>query len=170
MKLIERCMPMERSRCRHCGRIFTVSPRVGERQKFCGRQECQRARKSQWTREKLRRDEAYRLNQVDAQRLWRQRNPGYWRQYRERSPAYTQRNREKQRERNRRLRSQRASLFRPIANMDEIKGQEQAISGIYSLIPVPGAGIAKMDAILVEIRSISVSCSQIGGDCKQMTR
>jgi hypothetical protein len=54
--------------------------------------------------------------------------------------------------------------------MDEIKGKEQAISGIYSLTPVPGAGIAKMDAILVEIRSISVSCSQIGGDCKQMTR
>lgn len=161
---------MEKRRCGHCGRFFTVSPRVGERQKFCGRQACQRFRKSQWTRQKLRRDEAYRLNQADAQRLWRQKNPGYWRAYRQRSPAYTQRNREQQRERNRRLRVQRSSPLQPVAKMDEIKGKEPAISGIYSLSPVPAGAVAKMDEIVVEIRSISVGYGRMGGDCKQMTR
>ena len=161
---------MEKRRCGHCGRFFTVCPRVGERQKFCGRQACQRFRKSQWTREKLKRDEAYRLNQADAQRLWRQKNPGYWREYRQRRAAYTERNREQQRERNRRLRPQGASLLQPIAKMDEIGGKERGISGIYSLSPVPAGAVANMDAILVEIRSISVGYSRMGADCKQMTR
>lgn len=60
--------------------------------------------------------------------------------------------------------------MQPIAKMDEIEGKERGISGIYSLSPVPAGAVAKMDAILVEIRSISVGYSRVGGDCKQMTR
>jgi len=116
--------------------LFQMSDVEWVSQKFCRRQECQQARKRQWTEEKLNGDEAYRFNQAHAEKLRRQRNPGYWRQYRQKNAAYTERNREQQRERNRRLRSKRVPLFRPIANMDEIKRQEQALSGIYRLIPV----------------------------------
>jgi hypothetical protein len=54
--------------------------------------------------------------------------------------------------------------------MDEIRGKEHGISGIYTLSPVPAGGIAKMEAILVEIRSIAVGYRRMGDDCKQMTR
>jgi hypothetical protein len=60
--------------------------------------------------------------------------------------------------------------LQPIAKMDEIEGKDLGISGVYALSPVPGSGVAKMDAILVEIRSISVGTSRMGADCKQMTR
>lgn len=48
--------------CRVCRRWFRPDPRVGERQKTCGRSECQR----EWKRQK------------DAQ--WRKNNPDYWRE------------------------------------------------------------------------------------------
>ena len=54
---------MARSRpCRVCRRWFRPDPRVGKRQKTCGRFECQKERK----------------RQKDAQ--WRKNNPNYWRE------------------------------------------------------------------------------------------
>lgn len=47
-------------RCLICGRFFIPDPRVGERQKACRKDSCKRARK--------------RL----AQRLWCEKNPGYF--------------------------------------------------------------------------------------------
>ena len=90
--------------------LFQMSDVEWVSQKFCRRQECQQARKRQWTEEKLNGDEAYRFNQAHAEKLRRQRNPGYWRQYRQKNAAYTERNREQQRERNRRLRSKSAPV------------------------------------------------------------
>ena len=42
-----------------------------------------------------------------------------------------------------------------IAKMDAYQAQTVVPSGPYRLIPVPGPGIAKMDAYLVEMRVLS---------------
>ena len=47
-------------RCEFCGRYFTVDRRIGASQKACGRPECRKERKRQ------------------AQKSWRERNPGYF--------------------------------------------------------------------------------------------
>ena len=161
---------MERRRCKGCGRLFVPSARVGDRQAYCGRKECQRIRKRRWTREKLGRDEAYRLNHARAQKSWRERNPGYWKRYRGKHPAYTERNRQAQKLRNRRRRAQEGVPVATVANRDEIRGETVAISGRYKLTPVGDPGIAKMDEIMVEIRFVSDGYGSPGTDCKVMTR
>ena len=47
-------------RCLFCGRYFTPDYRVGERQKSCGRPDCNKARKKK------------------AQDAWTEKNPGYF--------------------------------------------------------------------------------------------
>jgi len=112
-----------------------------------------RVRKRNWQKEKLAKDPDYRANQAEAQQQWRSRNRDYWREYRRRNPAYTETNRIRQRERNRRRR--RGS---GIAKMDEQKGKTVIRSGRYRLVPLGGGGIAKMDALIVEIGVIPEGC------------
>jgi hypothetical protein len=50
-----------RKGCAFCGRYFVPDRRVGDRQKACGSEGCRRKRKE------------------EAQRLWVERNPGYFR-------------------------------------------------------------------------------------------
>ena len=47
-------------RCEFCGQYFKVDRRIGARHKACGRQECRKERKRQ------------------AQKSWREKNPGYF--------------------------------------------------------------------------------------------
>jgi hypothetical protein len=68
-------------RCACCGQPFQPRPQVPN-QTYCSSAECQRARKLRWQQDKLRNDAHYRENQHDAQRAWRNRNPGYLRAYR----------------------------------------------------------------------------------------
>jgi hypothetical protein len=68
------------------------------------------------------------------------------------------RNKEKQKIRNRKQRGDKSlqKLTRqPVAKMDAINGVSAKISGKYQLIPVSSPGIAKMDALIVEISAIS---------------
>jgi hypothetical protein len=55
---------LPRKRCCICRRGFCPDPRVGERQRACGRAECQKARRAQ------------------TQAAWRARNPDYFRELR----------------------------------------------------------------------------------------
>lgn len=72
--------------CACCGQPFEPRPQVPD-QAFCSSPDCQRARKRQWQRDKLRSDPDYRTNQQAAQRTWTQRNQDYWRTRREPSLA-----------------------------------------------------------------------------------
>ena len=103
---------------------------------------------------KMQGDEAYRLNQKDAQKRWCEKNSDYWEKYRENNPDYTKSNREKQRHRNRRRKAIK-SLSSKIAKMDALSIQNNDISGIYGLISVQDLLIAKMDAKIVKITAIS---------------
>jgi hypothetical protein len=139
-------------RCLCCKRLIIVHPAVAD-QRYCSDPECQKARKRNWQKEKLAKDPDYRANQADAQRQWRSRNRGYWREYRSKHPAYTEANRIRQRERNR---SRRAGSG--IAKMDEGKGKTVIRSGRYRLVPLGRGGIAKMDELIVEIGVIPEGC------------
>lgn len=149
--------------CPHCGCRFSPCPRV-RNQEFCGKKECRRAWKRTWQRNKLKRDAEYRGNQKAAQEAWREKHRGYWKSYRERNPAQAEANRVRQRERARELRRHRSaaskSIFAPFAKMDSITpgnpDPKGPLPGLYRLSPV-GGEFAKMDSIIVEIRSISGS-------------
>ena len=139
-------------RCLCCKRPVLAHPAVAH-QRYCSDPECQKARKRNWQKEKLGKDPDYRANQADAQRQWRSRNRGYWREYRSKHPAYTEANRIGQRERNRRRRAGSG-----IAKMDEQKGKPLIPSGRYRLVPLCNPGIAKMDELIVELGVISRGC------------
>jgi hypothetical protein len=121
-----------------CRRLFLPDSRVKE-QRYCGKKECQRVRKRQWQRRKIKEDQDYRDNQREAQQCWSEHNPEYWGRYRDQHPGYVKRNRDLQRERDRRRR--RADL----AKMDASTDISHVKSACYYLIPAKG-NLAKMDA------------------------
>lgn len=77
--------------CACCSRPFEPCPHVPN-QAFCRLRACQRARKRQWQRDKLKSDADYSVNQRAAQRAWTERNPDYWRNYRDISKSREQQN------------------------------------------------------------------------------
>ncbi len=144
---------MVRSRhCKNCHDPFHPRPQ-NPNQEYCPKPECQRARKAKWQREKIKNDDAYRANQREAQRKWRERNPHYWREYRKRNPGYANRNRIQQKLRNHRRR-RKMDVSGKIAKMDVSTSKSYILPGRYELIPV-GASVAKMDASIVEINVLS---------------
>lgn len=143
--------------CAACDDLFTPRPNVPN-QSFCSKPDCQRERRRRWQKKKLKEDADYRANQTAAQTSWRERHSDYWRRYRQSHPEYTTRNREQQRQRNRK-RGQRVTgpSPPPIAKMDEYESRKPIVTGTYRLIPVTGAGIAKMNEYIVEMRVLSDS-------------
>lgn len=140
-------------RCAECESAFTPQPQV-KNQRYCRKSTCQRARKRKWQQKKLRSDPEYCQNQAAAQAAWCEQHRDYWKEYRKQHPEYAARNRLLQRERNARRRETAR-----IAKMDASragKGLEKKPFGVFRLIPFGNQdGIAKMDAWVVEIRSIA---------------
>lgn len=134
--------------CAHCGFPLPLSMR-NPNQRFCGKAECQRARKRQWQKQKMASDPAYKENQRQAHKEWLNNNPRYWDQYRRKRPEYTKRNREKSKERMR-IRRQLDSLVQMFAKMDASVIDTTRLSGFYGLIPL-GDMFAKMDAKIIKI-------------------
>jgi hypothetical protein len=66
-------------------------------------------------------DPDYKGNQRDAQKVWRDANPDYYKEYRKKNDAYTKKNRTRQADRNKNrrvhLQNQAPNL---IANMDAL--------------------------------------------------
>jgi hypothetical protein len=146
---------MEQIPCVHCGIFFTPRNKC---QSWCGKPECQKARKADWQRNKLRIDPIYKESQVLSQQKWLQNNPGYWKAYRLGNPEKAERNKMMQKVRNRRQRvkTDAESETKPglIAKMDARKSDKDRLSGYFWLVPV----IAKMDATKIFIRRISGGC------------
>lgn len=127
--------------CRRCGKtIRDPNPRI-KNQTHCNEPACQRARKAQWQRKKMRTDPDYQKNQMHAQDQWLLRNPDYWKRYRRKNKAYQQRNRELQKVRDAKRRAVR------LAKMDASSGATSLNNGVYFLIHVGGV-LAKMDALI----------------------
>lgn len=132
-------------RCAHCKSLFELDPR-SKNQDYCGRKDCQRARKRAWQKEKMKTDPDYRANQRDCQKNWRQRHPGYYREYRSRNRLSAERNRLLQRVRDARRRP------RLLAKMDALQLAPAKDLGPYYLLPV----LAKMDASTLKVVLIPV--------------
>ena len=135
---------MENKQCQGCGQPFQPRPQVPQ-QLYCSSPECQRARRQQWQRSKLKSDPDYRDNQARAQQTWSQRNPDYWRMYRETHPEHVERNRVLQRDRDAKARIGR------LAKMDASNPSHPLPPGLYQLSPVTDSNLAKMDVWIVEI-------------------
>ncbi|MCP3867712.1 MAG: hypothetical protein GY703_06375 [Gammaproteobacteria bacterium] len=147
---------MEKRRCAACRKLFHPRPQSPE-QKFCSASECQRERKRRWQRARRATDPDYRDNDVQANRQWRSRHPGYWRAYRCRHPELVIRNRDKQRERDRarRLKAPQPPPTSHLANEDASTLSFFLETGTYRMIPVTGEDLANEDACLVKIALVS---------------
>jgi hypothetical protein len=92
---------MGERRCRYCEKTFQPSKYQPE-QTVCSETDCQKRRRIEYRRQKLKTDEEYREVCRDSSRKWRSRNPEYWKRYREKHPNAVAKNREQQRARDRR--------------------------------------------------------------------
>ena len=81
---------MEEIPCAHCNEFFTPRNR---KQKFCNKEDCQKARKAVWQRNKMATDPDYEADQKLSHNKWTENNPGYWKAYRRNNPEKTERTR-----------------------------------------------------------------------------
>jgi hypothetical protein len=121
-----------------------LNPRA-KNQQYCGRKECQRARKRAWQKKKMATDPDYRANQRECNKAWRDRNPDYWRNYRKTHLQYVERNRLLQKARRRRR----------VAKMDASASDSLVRTGTYWLIPE--GGVAKMDALARKVVLVPIT-------------
>ena len=142
---------MEEIQCWHCGHFVPKSPRHTE-QYYCGKPECQKARKAAWKRKKMRDDPEYRLNHQTSNKAWHEAHPGYWKMYREKNPKKAERNRMLQMIRNKRRlkRNQGESDRSLIAKVDASTIRKIKVTGQFWIVPM----IAKVDALKVYISEI----------------
>jgi len=136
----------EARKCAVCGHVFT--PRAqSPQQRYCSKPDCQRERKAQWQKRKIKSDPDYRENQRRAQTRWSESHPDYWRSYRETHQAYKERNRELQRIRN--------SQLKRVAKMDASPFESRLCSGFYVLTHALSDDVAKIGAWIVHLTVIS---------------
>ena len=89
---------MGERRCRYCEKTFQPSS-YQPQQTVCSEVDCQKRRRIEYRKRKLKADEEYRQVCRDSSRKWRSQNPDYWKQYRAKHPAAVTQNREKQKAR-----------------------------------------------------------------------
>ena len=89
--------------CRYCQQIFQPSIYRPE-QHVCSEPACQRQRRSEYHRKRIRRDAAYAEDVRASQRKWRHANLDYWKRYREQHPESVTRNRQRQQQRDQKRR------------------------------------------------------------------
>ena len=111
---------MEQRHCRHCRVRFI--PSRNEHQRYCSKSTCQKKRRSNYQKQKLKRDADYKETHRSSQRKWRLKHPYYWSQYRIQQPAYVATNRTKQviRDSKRRKGNQKPCATFLLANMYSI--------------------------------------------------
>jgi hypothetical protein len=89
--------------CRYCQQIFQPSIYRPE-QRVCSQPACQRQRRSDYHRERIRNDAGYAEDVRASQRKWRQANPDYWARYRADHPGSVAQNRQQQQHRDQKRR------------------------------------------------------------------
>lgn len=152
--------------CVHCDSSLPPGKR-NPKQRYCGRLECQRARKRQWQKEKLQNDPCYKENQKQANKDWQKNNPAYWQGYRSKNKGYAERNRVKSRDRMR-IRRQVIRAVEKFAKMDASLVDEQRLSGYYALLPF-GDMFAKMDVKILKVHVPGIFPGIQQDVCKERT-
>jgi hypothetical protein len=141
--------------CVHCCQLFI--PRHNPQQDYCSQRVCQNKRKYLWRKRKQMDDPDYRINKQFTNKKWQRKRADYWRNYRAAHPEYVKRNRQQQRLRDKKYAQGHCkSDASPLAKSDTLQAENNIKSGIYRISPVVGAGLAKSDALLVEISFITM--------------
>jgi len=151
---------MIRDICIHCEQTFK---RHSKNQKYCGKKDCQKARKAKWRRDELNKNPKFKVEQEQAQTDWKDKMPkDYWKNYREKNIEKTERNRILQRVRNHRRRAiNKEKKFilsaskniaeiessKLIAKIDVVKPSPHHALNEFWLVPV----IAKIDVVRANI-------------------
>ncbi len=137
--------------CVSCKKPFIKNHRL-TRQTHCSAPSCQKARKAEWQRKKLKLDPQYKKEQLQATRDWHDKRPDYWRKYRKKNPQKKLRNQLLQRKRNhiRRIKATYSGSINSasspkimIAKMDALKAGNNAAFTECWVVPM----IAKMDVL-----------------------
>ena len=82
----------KRRRCPYCKRLFVPDPRVGDRQRTCGREQCRKQHKRQYNKGwRKKHPEYFRESYAQQKQLYGTR-ADYKRQYRKANPDYVRRN------------------------------------------------------------------------------
>jgi hypothetical protein len=89
--------------CRYCHQIFQPSI-YRPQQSVCSRADCQRQRRHDYHRNRIRNDAAYAEDVRASQKKWRAAHPEYWKQYRDRHPESVAKNRKQQHQRDQKRR------------------------------------------------------------------
>ena len=89
-------------KCPYCKIQFIPHPKVGKRQKTCGKPACKKALKSDNNKKWRQRNPDYYSKGYSRLKDWLEENPGYLKRYRGSHPEYVKKNREAQRVRDRR--------------------------------------------------------------------
>jgi hypothetical protein len=142
--------------CCHCGRRCRKNVRLKGHQHYCGSKACQQARRNQWDRDRIKRDNAYRLKRYTSKKAWYGKYPGdrYQSSYRASHPEYVSDNRAKQR-----LRASKDTgtvAKEQIVKTDALSSESIVSQGFYMLIPCKKTRlekIVKTDALIFELRS-----------------
>ena len=145
----------KKKHCKFCRQIFLIIRNSG--QYYCGKPDCQRARRNQWCQNKRHNDSDYRSNQKKANQRWQACHPDYWKQYRASHQKYVQRNLNKQRMRDGRAKIQIQAQEMHLAKSDAFIKKNLINSGNYWLIPALNKNLAKSDALFVKIDLITTS-------------
>lgn len=71
------------SNCSYCGKFYTPHPRLGKRQKTCGREACKKELKRQNQARWREQNPACQKGRYPYVKAWREKNPDYQRQWRQ---------------------------------------------------------------------------------------
>src|SRR5262245_866577 len=89
--------------CHYCQQKFQQSI-YRPQQSVCSRADCQRQRRRDYHRDRIRNDAAYAEDVRASQQKWRASHPEYWKQYRQRHPELVEKNRKQQHQRDQKRR------------------------------------------------------------------
>ena len=121
-------------------------------QRYCGRKECQRKRRSDWQRRKMAEDADYWEHQEKARKNWKEHHRDYMRRYRQSHPTYRERENRQRRERRQRAAGVGVTADMQCAvNMDVCMSEKLATpieSGYFRVCRVGAGSAVKMDECL----------------------
>jgi hypothetical protein len=125
--------------------MVPANPRI-KNQSYCNREQCQKARKAKWQREKMANDPLYRRDQKKSNDDWLENNQGYWKDYRENHPEYTNRNRKLQKIRDLKRHPENIGMGASDMASRKMDGLNSIKLIISDTCEQPDPDLAKMDA------------------------
>ncbi len=125
------------------------NPRLKE-QSYCGEPPCQRARKTDWERNRCKSNPKYKTQRQKSQERWRKKRPAdqYQSNYRDSHSDYVKDNREKQLTRNKKLSQKRSE--KKIVKMDTLNHESPVYVMNCFKQDASTKKIVKMDTLFVQ--------------------